>query len=528
MSDDDQSIENDVDPIEKQKETSNIVNAPNKNLSNFYRDENDDSVLASSTFEAIKDGSYTLRELIEMAGNEFHLNEIEAETKILRLITEWNKIKGLLVRNAGKRKRNDEFDEEGSENQRQTKRRRIDIFSKGKEKDLKANNSGCSSSNSSCSSSSDSSSTDQSGSRNDSNSRESSNCGTIRSSTNNVIEGISSGLNSMSGSSDISNFNNGRLSNKLLNNLVSKAVRTKSDRLDQRGQHQRNVEDGSEVKNKSIIQIDEEDDEMVDQKDRDEMSDDYEMEDNVLEESESMSFGQQLARMVLLRELEGGSKIRELELWDPLASILDREERMKLVREIDSGTTRIPLPGRLEPPTKSRGRQQWARDNLLFKVMNDLRVVLKGLAQSIALVLDGKGEQAVFKSAKVTVLTANALSLLNAERMQIHYPRELVRTIIKPRTEPILREEYRERAKKEAQERRDTGVVMRSFFRQGGRSYKDGSSRDIKRPGRQFRNSFPHFNTISRWKVNKGRFQSNRFQNNRVQNTSIKQQKTQQ
>jgi hypothetical protein len=302
--------------------------------------------------------------------------------------------------------------------------------------------------------------------------------------------------------------------------------------LDEKRRYQKDVKGEKRLEEVSMSQIDEEDDEMLDQRvreDREEISDDYVMEDEVSVQSESLSRGQYLARMILLRELEGiSSNIHELHLWDPLASILEREDRVKLVREIDSEVTGVPLPGKLEPPTRNKGRQQWARDNLLFKVMNDLRVVLKGLVQSIVLVLDSKGEQAVVRSAKVILLIANALSLLNAERMQIHYPRELVRTVIKPRVEPILRDEYRERAKQEAQERRDTSVVMKSFFPQGGRSFKSTNARDIRRPARQFRSSFPHFNTSNKWKFNKGRFQSSRFQNSRPQNSSVKQQKSQQ
>jgi hypothetical protein len=539
MSVDIQSKESDVYSVEKQKESSNVVNIQNGNLSNFYQEENDDIILASSTFEMIRDGSCTFKELTETACKEFQVNEIEAETKVLRLITEWNKIKGLLVANISKRKRNVESDGQGGENQHQSKRRRIEVSSGGKKKDSGYSNSIHSRNNLGSSNSSDGSNSSDSNdglgnSTNTNNISDNLSMSATRrgggGSEDNLIHGISSRSESIPNISSVGSFSS-RLNSELLDRLIFKAAHMTPDRLDEKRQYRKDVKGEKKLEDIPVCQIDDEDDEMLDHEDREnkeEMMDDYEM-DEVLVQSESMSMSERLARMVLLRELEGiSNRIHKLELWDPSAFILERGERVKLVREIDSEVTGIPLPGRLEPPTRNRGRQQWARDNLLFKVMNDLRVVLKGLIRSIVLMLDGKGEEAVVTSAKVIVLIANALSLLNAERMQIHYPRELVRTMIKPRTEPILRDEYRERARQEAQERRDTGVVMRSFFPQGGRSFKDTNSRDIRKPGRQFRNSFPHFSTTNRWKFNKSRFQNSRFQSSRSQTTNVKQQKSQQ
>jgi hypothetical protein len=88
----------------------------------------------------------------------------------------------------------------------------------------------------------------------------------------------------------------------------------------------------------------------------------------------------------------------------------------------------------------------------------------------MALMMDGKGDQAVKRLSKVTAVEANVITRLNGERLRIHYPRELALRVLKPNTEPILRKDYRLKAKQIAQEVKDTNAVVGNLFRKGGRN----------------------------------------------------------
>jgi hypothetical protein len=195
-----------------------------------------------------------------------------------------------------------------------------------------------------------------------------------------------------------------------------------------------------------------------------------------IKEISKMSDGEMLTRELLTKELRNNNVIG-LDKWDPLMSVLSTDVRKQMIKEIDDQEDVIPLPGILAPPLKTKGQVVQSRDTMLYRVMNDVESVVRGTTQSIALTLDGKGEEAVKKSAKMVLLGSHVLSRLNDERLKIHYPKELALNILKPVTEPIIRKEHRKRFKDLAQEVKDTNLVVRSFFRQGGRTTKEKQGR---------------------------------------------------
>jgi hypothetical protein len=148
-------------------------------------------------------------------------------------------------------------------------------------------------------------------------------------------------------------------------------------------------------------------------------------------------------------------------------------------------------------------------------------VVIKGTGQAMALILDGNGELAVSKLARVTALQVNVLSRLNGERLRIHYTKELASKILKPDTEPILKATYRLKAKQVAQELRDTNSLLGPLFRKGGRN---GNTSDKRQHiwKRQKRAPYPSFPPNQRRRVFKPfRATNNQTYQNKVQNTNV-------
>jgi hypothetical protein len=224
---------------------------------------------------------------------------------------------------------------------------------------------------------------------------------------------------------------------------------------------------------------------------------------------EEMTEGQRLARELLLRELGSGvGRNGSLDMWDPLVFLMDASYRDSVAKEIESISAFVVSPGTLTPPAKGRGRMLFARDSQLYRAMNDLILVVRGMTQVMALMLDSAGHHAVTKAAKLVVLASSVLSRLNAERIRIHYPRELADQVLRPRTEPIMRSEYRERAKEVAQEMRDAKLVSGSLFAKGGKGFTSRRSRFTPRriskanihpfPRREFRRKFVGTKSVQR------------------------------
>jgi hypothetical protein len=199
---------------------------------------------------------------------------------------------------------------------------------------------------------------------------------------------------------------------------------------------------------------------------------------------------------------------------------LEVEVRNAMVKEIESEDNFLPTSGVLTPPIKGRGQQLWARDNTLFMAMNDTNVVMKGTEQAMALILDGKGEQAVSRLARVVALEANVISRLNGERLRIHYPKELASKVLRPNTEPILRTSHKLKAKQAAQEVRDTNVLLGPLFRKGGRN---GSISDKKHPWKRAKRAlYPSFPPSQRRRAFKPfRTANSQSYQNKMQNTNV-------
>jgi hypothetical protein len=228
---------------------------------------------------------------------------------------------------------------------------------------------------------------------------------------------------------------------------------------------------------------------------------------------EQMSVGQRLSREVLLREL-GPKECKSgiIDYWDPLACALDNENKSRMVKEIEQDQSVIPVVGNLAPPIRGKGQTLFNRDNTLLKVLEDVNVMIKGSAQSMALTLDNRGDEAVKRSAKVVALGANVMSRLNAERMRIHYPKEFANKILKPVVEPIVREVHRVRARQLAQDIRNQNALMSTLFRKGGRGTREGGRARIWKSN-QF--SFPRNNIQNKNK----RFNNQKFRKSHNQSS---------
>jgi hypothetical protein len=231
---------------------------------------------------------------------------------------------------------------------------------------------------------------------------------------------------------------------------------------------------------------------------------------------EQMSVGQRLSREVVLRELgpkECSSGV--IEMWDPLACTLDADNRSRMIKEIEGDQTVIPVAGILTPPIRGKGQALFNRDNTLCKILEEVNIMMKGSAQSMALVLDNKGDEAVRRSAKLIALGANVMSRVNAERMRIHYPREFASRILKPITEPIVREVHRIKARQLAQDIRNQNTLLGPLFRKGGRGTREGAkartwkTNRIPFPRNNFQNKFRRSSSA---KIRKNHFQLNKQQ----------------
>lgn len=213
---------------------------------------------------------------------------------------------------------------------------------------------------------------------------------------------------------------------------------------------------------------------------------------------------EELARQVVAREVEGRACSKGgLQDWDPLASVLDNDTRKSLLKDVDSDVKFIQLPGSFPPPLKGKGSAVFNRDNSLFKLMGDMAVVMKGLARSVLLNLEGKAPEAVVLSSKVLVLAAHSISRMNAERLRVHFPREFANRVLRPSTEPILRDLYRRRAHESAQDLRDSNVLVRNtnsgnFLRRGGRGIRGRFQYNQKN---KFNSTpFPQFNRFRNYR----------------------------
>jgi hypothetical protein len=231
---------------------------------------------------------------------------------------------------------------------------------------------------------------------------------------------------------------------------------------------------------------------------------------------EHMSVGQKISRDVILRELGPKEcKLGVIDYWDPLACNLDSDDRNRMVKEIEQDQDFIPVAGALAPPIRNKGQAVFNRDNALLKILEEVNTMVRGSAQAMALTLDNRGDEAVRRSAKVIALGANVMSKVNAERMRIHYPREFANKILKPVTEPIVREVHRMRAKYLAQDIKNQNVLMNTLFRKGGRGTREGGRAKM---GRTSRFSFPRNNTQNKFKrFNNQRFRKSHSQSNRQQ-----------
>jgi hypothetical protein len=231
---------------------------------------------------------------------------------------------------------------------------------------------------------------------------------------------------------------------------------------------------------------------------------------------ESMSVGQRISREVILREL-GPKECRlgMIDCWDPLACTLDNDSKNRMVKEIEQDQDIVPVAGLLTPPIRGKGQAMFNRDNALVKILEDVNTMVRGSAQAMALTLDNRGDEAVRRSAKVLVLGANVMSRVNAERMRIHYPREFANKVLKPLTEPIVREVHRERAKYLAQDIKNQNVLMNTLFRKGGRGTKEGGKAKMWRTNRF---SFPRNSAQSKFrKFNNQKFRRSHNQSGRQQ-----------
>jgi hypothetical protein len=209
---------------------------------------------------------------------------------------------------------------------------------------------------------------------------------------------------------------------------------------------------------------------------------------------EKMSRGQIMARDVLMRALDlDQSKGEELDKWDPVSFQIDPDRRKELENDITSDVVFMPTPGLFAPPIRGKGLALYSKDNALYKMMVDVSLSMRGLTQVMALILDGDGDSAVVHAANLTLLNANVLSALNAERMRIHLPRRYANELLKPRVEPLMRKTYKLKAREIAQELKYTSSFMGGLFRRGGRSFRDRRPRErfIRKPWRSGNNFSP-------------------------------------
>jgi hypothetical protein len=212
---------------------------------------------------------------------------------------------------------------------------------------------------------------------------------------------------------------------------------------------------------------------------------------------EALTVSQELARQLVLRELKDKSNnIGTFDAWDPLAQVIDVEKRKWIIQQLEINYGFASLLGEFTPPLKGKGTAIYNRDNALYRMMSDAATVMKGLGKVMSLMLDGKYQDAVVLAARALVLQSHLLSRLNSERLRIHYPRDLVNKILKPKAEPILRNQHRLKAKQLAQEVRDTNVVLRNyggFFRRGGKGSRARNSftAGTRKFSRSTPNSFP-------------------------------------
>jgi hypothetical protein len=237
---------------------------------------------------------------------------------------------------------------------------------------------------------------------------------------------------------------------------------------------------------------------------------------------DQMSVGQRMSREVILREISSKDcNTGVIDVWDPLAYSLDNNEKSRMIKEIEQEQNFIPLAGTLAPPIRSKGQGLFNRDNALCRILEDVNIMVKGTAQSMALTLDNRGDEAVKRSAKVVALGANVMSRLNAERIRIHYPKEFANKILRPVTEPIMREIHRTRARVLVQDVKNQNTLVGPLFRKGGRGAREGARAKLWKsnrfpfPRNGVQNRFRKYNNI---KSRKGHVQSNKQQASNLAN----------
>jgi hypothetical protein len=217
------------------------------------------------------------------------------------------------------------------------------------------------------------------------------------------------------------------------------------------------------------------------------------------------SICQQLSRELIERQL-GSGVFGGIDNWDPLVSLLSMEEKNKLVKDLELQEVFVPTPGVLAPALKGKGQLVWNRDNALLGVMTDINSMMQGTSSLMALILEGRSQEAVSLLAKMVVLESDILSRLNAERHRIHFNRDFADKVLKSPTEPIVREEYKLRAKEAVQLVKDSNVLSNNFFHRGGKGIRErkGKFRFTKRMSKPAWPSFPRlrFNKFNKFNRN--------------------------
>jgi hypothetical protein len=476
-----------------------------------------------STFKAISEGVVGLVQLAQIAKEEFSVSDEEADKIVERMIRQWMNIK---------KDKNAKSDKFGS---RKSKAGSIEIKSSKKsgrlgkkQKDISIERVENSSSSSS-SSSSDSRVANFGGG--DEATGDESQISTPQTRTERNVSSIRGRKQLQSPSRElqelmIERVSVGSSSGSTLSNQIFSAVHGGNPIDDSDAQRENDVQwIGPEMATPQDEDDDEYYEELVeDGFQKEESEEDYYDDDNFGEyESESripvkdfglipverMSTGHRLTRKVVIRELmNSGISLNDLDAWDPLTCALTKEMRKRLARETEIGEAFLPVPGTPAPPLRGKGRIVWSRDMVLYKVMSDGEVVMKGLLQALASSLNGRGEEAVTRLAKVFVLVSSMLTQVNSERVRLRFPQEVANRMLRPRTEPVLRKEHRARAREAAQEVKDSDTIMKGLFRRGGRSASMGRGR--KRPRGSFGTSFPRRN--SRFRQNSSsQFKTNKF-----------------
>jgi hypothetical protein len=395
---------------EKVKEMGSLVNlagSSNNGDSGKWKDPLVSIVKEGTTFEGIIEGRLSLKELAELAKSEYSVDDSQADQLVLKLLEQWNRIKDI-----GRSQIPETVAQKDLGKVKKGVRKKIGALSRAR-KDLKPKASDSSRSV-------------------DSNVGDGGTSGSLSSSSSNVNgASISSSSDNSSGSNsenEITNVEQGESEN-----LFSKVKRSRGQLLSPVKEMQDLVRDrkkstfgqsGNDVCSRTPAYVgldgDEEvQDYMEDIEDQDDMwskenteDEDYQDEDlEVCREPRMFSKGQQLARKLISNELQYNEiKVRNIDTWDPFTSVIDKDQKKKLLGEIEKGEPFLPVPSTPADVLKGKGRGLWSRDLVLHRVMTDGNVVMKGILQTMAFSLDNKGEEAVGRLAKIFVVVSSMLT----------------------------------------------------------------------------------------------------------------------